>query len=109
MFTALLVFKQFVLIAAILTLFCNQAVESSSLSVSVSHFLNCFLSSPPDVLGVQQMDRLSSKRRSRRRRSRGSVGSEVTAVGGTWASLSSSELWRNIQVEAQEYYHYRLP
>ncbi|MCI4386369.1 hypothetical protein PGIGA_G00061460 [Pangasianodon gigas] len=85
------------------------AVESSSLSVSVSHFLNCFLSSPPDVLGTQQMDRLSSKRRSRRRRSRGSVSGEMTAVGGAWASLTSSELWRTIQAEAREYYHYCLP
>ncbi|XP_027033032.1 clustered mitochondria protein homolog isoform X2 [Tachysurus fulvidraco] len=85
------------------------AVESSSLSVSVSHFLNCFLSSPPDVLVTQQLDRLSSKRRSRRRRSRGSVSGEGTAVGGAWASLTSNELWRNIQAAAREYYHYCLP
>ncbi|KAM9451424.1 clustered mitochondria protein homolog isoform 1-T1 [Clarias gariepinus] len=85
------------------------AVESSSLSVSVSHFLNCFLSSPPDVPGAQQMDRLSSKRRSRRRRSRGSVSGEVRAVGGAWASLTSNELWKTIQAEAREYYHYCLP
>ncbi|KAK3523983.1 hypothetical protein QTP70_017491 [Hemibagrus guttatus] len=85
------------------------AVESSSLSVSVSHFLNCFLSSPPDVLVTQQMDRLSSKRRSRRRRSRGSVSGEVTAVGGAWASMTCNELWRNIEAEARDYYHYCLP
>lgn len=90
-------------------IFRYQAVESSSLSVSVSHFLNCFLSSPPDLLGTQQMDRLSSKRRSRRRRSRGSVSGEITSVGASWASLTSSELWRTIQAEAREYYHYRLP
>lgn len=57
---------------------------------------------------TQQMDRLSSKRRSRRRRSRGSVSGEVTGVGGAWASLTSNELWRNIQAEAREYYHYSL-
>ncbi|KAF7697343.1 hypothetical protein HF521_005761 [Silurus meridionalis] len=85
------------------------AVESSSLSVSVSHFLNCFLSSSPEVLGTQQMDRLSSKRRSRRRRSRGSSSGKVPSVGGALTSLTSSELWRTIQAEAQEYYHYSLP
>uniref|UniRef100_A0AAR2K973 Clustered mitochondria protein homolog n=1 Tax=Pygocentrus nattereri TaxID=42514 RepID=A0AAR2K973_PYGNA len=81
------------------------AVEPSALSASVSHFLNCFLSSSPDLPGTQQMDRLASRRRSRRRRSRGSVGGAVTA----WASLTTSELWRTVQAEALEYYHYCLP
>uniref|UniRef100_A0A8B9J6L3 Clustered mitochondria protein homolog n=1 Tax=Astyanax mexicanus TaxID=7994 RepID=A0A8B9J6L3_ASTMX len=81
------------------------AVEPSALSASVSHFLNCLLSSSPDAPGTQQMDRLASRRRSRRRRSRGSVGGSLTA----WASLTSCELWRMIQAEALEYYHYSMP
>ncbi|KAI4897571.1 hypothetical protein NFI96_020853, partial [Prochilodus magdalenae] len=80
------------------------AVEPSALSASVSHFLNCFLSSSPDLAGTQQMDRLASRRRSRRRRSRGSVGGGVTA----WAGLTATELWRSIQAEALEYFHYSL-
>ncbi|XP_076835509.1 clustered mitochondria protein homolog isoform X2 [Brachyhypopomus gauderio] len=81
------------------------AVEPSALSASVSHFLNCFLSSPPDEQGPQQVDGLAAKRRNRRRRSRGSVGGAMT----TWAVMTSSELWRVIQAEAMEYYHYCLP
>ncbi|XP_026875071.2 clustered mitochondria protein homolog isoform X2 [Electrophorus electricus] len=81
------------------------AVEPSALSASVSHFLNCFLSSSPDGLGPQQVDGLAAKRRSRRRRSRGSVGGAMT----TWAVMTSSDLWRTIQAETMEYYHYCLP
>ncbi|XP_062867426.1 clustered mitochondria protein homolog [Trichomycterus rosablanca] len=85
------------------------AVEPSALSASVSHFLNCFLSSSPDTLETQQMDSQASKRRSRRRRSQGSVGGEMTAVEGGWSSLTSDELWRSIQTDALQYYHYCLP
>ncbi|XP_066502027.1 clustered mitochondria protein homolog isoform X2 [Hoplias malabaricus] len=81
-----------------------RAVEPSALSASISHFLNCFLSSSPDVVGTHQMDRLASRRRSRRRRSRGSVSGAATP----WAGLTSSELWKTVQAEALDYYHYCL-
>ncbi|XP_077051842.1 clustered mitochondria protein homolog isoform X2 [Siphateles boraxobius] len=81
------------------------AVEPSALSASVSHFLNCFLSSFADAGVIQQNDKLASRRRSRRRRSRASVGGTVTV----WANLTPSDLWVAINTEAQEYYHYTLP
>ncbi|CAM4670777.1 unnamed protein product [Leuciscus chuanchicus] len=81
------------------------AVEPSALSASVSHFLNCFLSSFADAGVIQQNDKLASRRRSRRRRSRAFVGGAVTV----WANLTPSDLWVAIKTEAQEYYHYSLP
>ncbi|KAG1970056.1 clustered mitochondria protein homolog [Pimephales promelas] len=81
------------------------AVEPSALSASVSHFLNCFLSSFADAGVIQQNDKLASRRRSRRRRSRASVGGTVTV----WANLTPSDLWEAIKTEAREYYHYSLP
>ncbi|XP_067278947.1 clustered mitochondria protein homolog isoform X2 [Pseudorasbora parva] len=78
------------------------AVEPSALSASVSHFLNCFLSSFADAGVIQQNDKLASRRRNRRRRSRASV-------GGIWSNLTPSDLWVAIKTEAQEYYHYSLP
>ncbi|KAK2873015.1 hypothetical protein Q8A67_022912 [Cirrhinus molitorella] len=80
------------------------AVEPSALSASVSHFLNCFLSSFADARVIQQNDKLASRRRSRRRRSRVSVGGTVTV----WSNLTPSDLWGAIKAEAQEYYHYIL-
>lgn len=82
-----------------------QAVEPSALSASVSHFLNCFLSSFADAGVIQQNDKLASRRRSRRRRSRASVGGTVTVL----ANLTPCDLWVAIKTEAQEYYHYSLP
>uniref|UniRef100_A0A673MAW5 Clustered mitochondria protein homolog n=1 Tax=Sinocyclocheilus rhinocerous TaxID=307959 RepID=A0A673MAW5_9TELE len=81
------------------------AVEPSALSASVSHFLNCFLSAFADAGVIQQNDKFASRRRSRRRRSRASVGGTVTA----WSILTPTDLWRAIKAEAQEYYHYSLP
>uniref|UniRef100_A0A673J608 Clustered mitochondria protein homolog n=1 Tax=Sinocyclocheilus rhinocerous TaxID=307959 RepID=A0A673J608_9TELE len=81
------------------------AVEPSALSASVSHFLNCFLSAFADAGVIQQNDKLASRRRSRRRRSRASVGGTVTA----WSNLTPTDLWGAIKAEAQKYYHYSLP
>ncbi|XP_076130997.1 clustered mitochondria protein homolog [Alosa pseudoharengus] len=81
-----------------------QAVEPSSLSASVAHFLNCFLSSYTDTTGPQTTER----RRSRRRKSRVSGAASAVATSGSWVGLTSKELWRTISAEAQEYYHYAL-
>uniref|UniRef100_A0A8C2ERV1 Clustered mitochondria protein homolog n=1 Tax=Cyprinus carpio TaxID=7962 RepID=A0A8C2ERV1_CYPCA len=81
------------------------AVEPSALSASVSHFLNCVLSSFAEARVIQQNDKLASRRRSRRRRSRASVGSTVTSC----SNLTPTDLWGAIKAEAQEYYHYSLP
>ncbi|XP_016130496.1 clustered mitochondria protein homolog [Sinocyclocheilus grahami] len=77
------------------------AVEPSALSASVSHFLNCFLSAFADAGVIQQNDKLASRRRSRRRRSRASV--------AAWSNLTPTGLWGAIKAEAQKYYHYSLP
>ncbi|XP_051734303.1 clustered mitochondria protein homolog isoform X2 [Ctenopharyngodon idella] len=81
------------------------AVEPSALSASISHFLNCFLSSFADAGVIQQNDKLASRRRSRRRRSRACVGGTMTV----WSNLTPSDLWVAIKTEAHEYYHYSLP
>ncbi|KAM3615340.1 uncharacterized protein V6R79_000642 [Siganus canaliculatus] len=79
-----------------------QGVELSALSAAVSHFLNCFLSSFPDAVAHLPPDELVSRRKSRKRRNRVPGGGDNTA----WASLTPSELWKNIASEAQSYYHF---
>uniref|UniRef100_A0A8C7DVV9 Clustered mitochondria (cluA/CLU1) homolog a n=1 Tax=Oncorhynchus kisutch TaxID=8019 RepID=A0A8C7DVV9_ONCKI len=80
-----------------------QGVELSALSASVSHFLNCFLSSF-DAVAHLPADELVSRRKNRKRRNRVPGGGDNTA----WASLTPSELWKNIVSEAQSYYHFTL-
>ncbi|XP_077064464.1 clustered mitochondria protein homolog isoform X2 [Siphateles boraxobius] len=81
-----------------------QGVELSALSAAVSHFLNCLLSSFPDAVAHLPADELVSRRKSRKRRNRVPGGGDNT----TWASLTPSELWKNITSEAQSYYHFNL-
>uniref|UniRef100_A0AAX7T5Z5 Clustered mitochondria protein homolog n=1 Tax=Astatotilapia calliptera TaxID=8154 RepID=A0AAX7T5Z5_ASTCA len=81
-----------------------QGVELSALSAAVSHFLNCFLSSFPDAVAHLPPDELVSRRKNRKRRNRVPGGGDNTA----WASLTPSELWKNIASEAQSYYHFTL-
>uniref|UniRef100_A0A674EW67 Clustered mitochondria protein homolog n=1 Tax=Salmo trutta TaxID=8032 RepID=A0A674EW67_SALTR len=80
-----------------------QGVELSALSAAVSHFLNCFLSSF-DAVAHLPADELVSRRKNRKRRNRVPGGGDNTA----WASLTPSELWKNIVSEAQSYYHFTL-
>ncbi|XP_037533397.1 clustered mitochondria protein homolog isoform X1 [Nematolebias whitei] len=81
-----------------------QGVELSALSAAVSHFLNCFLSSFPDAVAHLPPDELVSRRKSRKRRNRVPGAGDNTA----WASLTPSELWKNITSEALSYYHFTL-
>uniref|UniRef100_A0A8C6SMD1 Clustered mitochondria protein homolog n=1 Tax=Neogobius melanostomus TaxID=47308 RepID=A0A8C6SMD1_9GOBI len=81
-----------------------QGVELSALSAAVSHFMNCFLSSFPDAVAHLPLDELVSRRKSRKRRNRVPGSGDNT----TWASLTPSELWKNIMSEAQTYYHFTI-
>lgn len=81
----------------------SQGVELSALSAAVSHFLNCFLSSF-DAVAHLPADELVSRRKNRKRRNRVPGGGDNTA----WASLTPSELWKNIVSEAQSYYNFTL-
>ncbi|XP_062274477.1 clustered mitochondria protein homolog isoform X3 [Scomber scombrus] len=81
-----------------------QGVELSALSAAVSHFLNCFLSSFPDAVAHLPPDELVSRRKNRKRRNRVPGGGDNTA----WASLTPSELWKNIASEALSYYHFTI-
>ncbi|XP_067306724.1 clustered mitochondria protein homolog isoform X3 [Pseudorasbora parva] len=81
-----------------------QGVELSALSAAVSHFLNCLLSSFPDAVAHLPADELVSRRKNRKRRNRVPGGGDNT----TWASLTPSDLWKNITSEAQSYYHFNL-
>ncbi|CAL8280497.1 unnamed protein product [Arctogadus glacialis] len=82
-----------------------QNVEAAALSAAVSHFLNCLLSSASSA--PDSADELLSRRRgSRRRRSQGSRAAALAETA--WARMTPGDLWRKIQNEAEDYYHYTL-
>ncbi|XP_029103008.1 clustered mitochondria protein homolog isoform X2 [Scleropages formosus] len=74
-----------------------QAVEVSSLSAAVSHFLCCFLAPHfPSVTAAEE-----PKKRSKRRGRGGGASAESTA----WSALSGTELWSLLNQDAKETYH----
>ncbi|TRZ02894.1 hypothetical protein DNTS_033260 [Danionella cerebrum] len=81
------------------------AVEPLALSVSVTHFLNCFLSCLTDARVTWETDTFSSKSRSRRHTSQ----IFIADTGTSWTQLTPSALWSGIRAEALERYHYMLP
>uniref|UniRef100_UPI00358E5CE2 clustered mitochondria protein homolog isoform X2 n=1 Tax=Myxine glutinosa TaxID=7769 RepID=UPI00358E5CE2 len=81
-----------------------QGVEMSGLSVAVSHYLNCLFSSFPNPVAHLPVDELTARRRRNRRRNRNLASNDNTV----WASLTPSDLWKQICSESLEYFGYTL-
>ncbi|XP_069766359.1 clustered mitochondria protein homolog isoform X2 [Narcine bancroftii] len=81
-----------------------QGVELSGLSVAISHFLNCFLSSFPNPIAHLPTDELVSKKKRNKRRPRHLGNADNT----TWASTTPQELWKNISHEAKSYFSFNI-
>uniref|UniRef100_UPI00398ED766 clustered mitochondria protein homolog isoform X1 n=2 Tax=Pristiophorus japonicus TaxID=55135 RepID=UPI00398ED766 len=79
-----------------------QGVEISALSSAVSHFLNCLLSSYPNPVAHLLPDELVSRRKKSKRKLR------IAGNDTTWASLTPTELWKQINSEASESFDYVL-
>uniref|UniRef100_A0A8D0BWV9 Clustered mitochondria protein homolog n=2 Tax=Salvator merianae TaxID=96440 RepID=A0A8D0BWV9_SALMN len=81
-----------------------QGVELSGLSAAISHFLNCFLSSFPNPVAHLPADELVSKKKNKRRKNRNLGPADNTA----WSTMSPQELWKNICLEAKNYFDFTL-
>ncbi|XP_062887721.1 clustered mitochondria protein homolog isoform X2 [Mobula hypostoma] len=81
-----------------------QGVELSGLSVAISHFLNCFLSSFPNPIAHLPTDELVSKKRRNKRKPRHLGNADNTA----WASTTPQELWKNISNETKSYFDFSI-
>ncbi|XP_011307260.1 clustered mitochondria protein homolog [Fopius arisanus] len=85
-----------------------QGTELMSLSASISHFLNCLLSSSPSVhpqLNLEELQSKTAKRRNKRKgRTNGPQQSEVE-----WASLTPKSLWQQIKTDLKSYYDWETP
>ncbi|XP_041058731.1 clustered mitochondria protein homolog isoform X2 [Carcharodon carcharias] len=79
-----------------------QGVEISALSSAISHFMNCLLSSYPNPVAHLLPDELVSRRKKSKRKVR-IPGNDIA-----WASLTPTELWKQINSEAGESFDYVL-
>jgi len=85
-----------------------QGMDMLSLACSVSHFLNCLLSSCPTPTTTVP-DQIH-KKRSRNRSKKSSKLSPLTPTDSVeWASLSPKTLWAQIKQEAKQYFDWELP
>ncbi|XP_071789622.1 clustered mitochondria protein homolog [Asterias amurensis] len=87
-----------------------QGVGMVSLSVAISHFLNCFLGSLPNPQPPKADDEMSNGH-GKKKRNKKKTGRLITALGQdsiAWANLSPTEMWTNLKAEVKEYFHFTL-
>ncbi|KAG8455747.1 hypothetical protein GDO86_001803 [Hymenochirus boettgeri] len=81
-----------------------QGVEMSALSMAVSHFLNCFLSSYPNPVAHLPPDELQSRRRKGKKKLRPLENGDSTS----WTSMTPSDLWKQINEKAKDSFDFTL-
>ena len=84
-----------------------QGMDMLSLSCSISHFLNCLLSScPTPVCTVPDQ---IHKKRSRNKSKKSSKASPLAPTDSVeWANLTPKTLWQQIKTEAKSYFDWNL-
>jgi protein TIF31 len=85
-----------------------QGMDMLSLSCSISHFLNCLLSScpTPSCTVPDQIHKKRSRNRSKKTTSKTSPLTPTDSV--EWANLTPKSLWAQIKGEAKSYFDWNL-
>jgi len=85
-----------------------QGMDMLSLSCSISHFLNCLLSScpTPSCTVPDQIHKKRSRNRSKKTTSKTSPLTPTDSV--EWANLTPKSLWAQIKTEAKSYFDWNL-
>ena len=78
-----------------------QNAENITLSMAISHFLNCYLSSCTNPHSSPKNDELIFKRKRKKHPFSNNV--------SEWASLTPKSLWNQIKNELSSYYDWKLP
>jgi len=86
-----------------------QGMDMLSLSCSISHFLNCLLSScpTPSCTVPDQIHKKRSRNKSKKTNSKQSPLAPTDSV--EWANLTPKTLWLQIKNEAKSYFDWNLP
>lgn len=85
-----------------------QSTDMMNLSASVSHFLNCFLSSCQMPHPQQTLDELQSKAAKRRNKRKGKTNPLLSTDTNEWANLTPKSLWSQLRSELKSYYDWDL-
>ena len=88
-----------------------QNADMMSMSVAISHFLNCLLTTQPVVQPPQiASDELlrSSKRRYNNKKSSASSSKALDANANEWVALTQKGLWQQIKKELKSYWDFDL-
>lgn len=85
-----------------------QSTDMMNLSASVSHFLNCFLSSCSMPHPQQTLDDLQSKAAKRRNKRKGRPNPLLSSDTTEWANLTPRGLWSQLKQELKSYYDWDL-
>lgn len=85
-----------------------QSTDMMNLSASVSHFLNCFLSSCSMPHPQQTLDDLQSKAAKRRNKRKGRPNPLLSNDTTEWAILTPRSLWNQLKQELKSYYDWDL-
>uniref|UniRef100_A0A0K2T2F5 Clustered mitochondria protein homolog n=1 Tax=Lepeophtheirus salmonis TaxID=72036 RepID=A0A0K2T2F5_LEPSM len=92
-----------------------QNIELTYLSSAMSHFLNCFLSNCPNLNVVVSSVLDESVKRHKRNKKNNNHGKNGNGNGKNdsnsqeWATMTTKSLWKDICLEAHEYYNFNLP
>ncbi|CAG0889278.1 unnamed protein product [Cyprideis torosa] len=98
-----------------------QGVESLSISIAISHFLNCFLGSHPSPHATSGEEGLVPARVSKKRRNRRGGGNQGSATAGPssrghhpsseqldWIQMTPKTFWNQLKKETLSYYGFKL-
>lgn len=94
-----------------------QNADMMSMSVAISHFLNCLLTTQPAVqppqIASDELFRSSKRRYSKKSSSSGSSNKTLNANGSDtnaneWVSLTQKGLWQQIKKELKSYWDFDL-
>merc|ERR1712079_523055 len=85
-----------------------QGMDMLSLSCSISHFLNCLLSSCPTP-ACTVPDQIHKKRSWNKSKKTSKVSPLAPTDSVEWANLTPKTLWQQIKNEAKSYFDWNLP
>jgi protein TIF31 len=88
-----------------------QNTDMMSMSLAISHFLNCFFTTTPLIQPPQiNNDELfkTSKRRYNKKSNQQKAASSNEGAANEWTSLTQKSLWQQIKKELKAYWDYEL-
>lgn len=85
-----------------------QEVDPMFLSAAVAHFLNCFLTTCPNLSPLAGIDEQVQKLKNKKGKKRGGKQARECSEDMSWANETSVSVWSRLNKEVKDYYHIDL-